>query len=580
MRTFAQRHPLLWLYLFFGYFSIVHQGLVYATGLSGWSGLRQSLLMSVIWLLPVMCWPRRIRALTAIIGLMLGATSMISLGYWLIYGQDFSQSAIFILFESNATEGGEFIRSYLRWWHPLVFIAYALPPLLLWQQMPRLTLARRQRSVVALLCSTVFMAPLISALLQNQNGQQAFYHWTHRLQPAAPWNLVIGYRKYREQLDDMQRLLSQNTQAEQLHHFTVDPTRQPDTLVLVIGESTNRNRMSLYGYPRPTTPNLDALRDELVVFKDVISPRPYTIEALQQVLSFADTQDLNAFFDQPNLLNMLKRAGYEITWITNQQTQTRRNTMLTTLSQMADHQVYLNNNLSQNASQYDGAVLEPFDQALHSRAKKQLIVVHLLGTHRSYHYRYPESFAYFNDHQGVPAWVGADMLEEYNSYDNAVRYNDFVVSRLISRLRAASDNALLVYFSDHGEEVYDQPESLFTGRNEGKPTPAMYTVPFILWSNARALRAPMQQWHRYTDRAFMSADLIHTIPDMIGIGFDELDHSRSLVSTDFTRRPRMIGLPGQQVEFDSLTRQELADTPRSAALKTLVSGAQTPAPGA
>lgn len=29
--------------------------------------------------------------------------------------------------------------------------------------------------------------------------------------------------------------------------------------MLVIGESTQRGRMSLYGYPRETTPELDAL---------------------------------------------------------------------------------------------------------------------------------------------------------------------------------------------------------------------------------------------------------------------------------------------------------------------------------
>lgn len=34
---------------------------------------------------------------------------------------------------------------------------------------------------------------------------------------------------------------------------------EPRTLVLVIGESTQRGRMSLYGYPRETTPELDAL---------------------------------------------------------------------------------------------------------------------------------------------------------------------------------------------------------------------------------------------------------------------------------------------------------------------------------
>lgn len=49
----------------------------------------------------------------------------------------------------------------------------------------------------------------------------------------------------------------------------------------MIGESTQRGRMSLYGYPRETTPELDALHKTdpgLTVFNNVVTSRPYTIE--------------------------------------------------------------------------------------------------------------------------------------------------------------------------------------------------------------------------------------------------------------------------------------------------------------
>lgn len=66
------------------------------------------------------------------------------------------------------------------------------------------------------------------------------------------------------------------------------------TLVLVIGESTTRQHMSLYGYTRPTTPKLEALRGQLTVFNEVFASRPYTIEALQQILTFADQENPNS----------------------------------------------------------------------------------------------------------------------------------------------------------------------------------------------------------------------------------------------------------------------------------------------
>ena len=107
---------------------------------------------------------------------------------------------------------------------------------------------------------------------------------------------------------------------------------KPRTLVLVIGESTQRGRMSLYGYPRETTPELDALHKtdpNLTVFNNVVTSRPYTIEILQQALTFANEKNPDMYLTQPSLMNMMKQAGYKTFWITNQQTMTARNTMLT-----------------------------------------------------------------------------------------------------------------------------------------------------------------------------------------------------------------------------------------------------------
>src|SRR5690606_27767842 len=92
------------LYLFFLYFSAVHQALVLFSGTSGITGLRQALYMSALWLIPPLLWPRCTHPYSAIVGLILWATSLVSLGYFAIYGQDFSSSVIFVIFESNPAE--------------------------------------------------------------------------------------------------------------------------------------------------------------------------------------------------------------------------------------------------------------------------------------------------------------------------------------------------------------------------------------------------------------------------------------------------------------------------------------------
>src|SRR5690606_40675256 len=74
-------------------------------------------------------------------------------GYFLIYGQEFSQSVIFILFESNVSEGSEYLAQYFAWWMVPAFLAYGLGAWLLWRKVRPVYLSRP----VALLAAAFFL---------------------------------------------------------------------------------------------------------------------------------------------------------------------------------------------------------------------------------------------------------------------------------------------------------------------------------------------------------------------------------------------------------------------------------------
>lgn len=561
-----------WMFLFFWYFSGITQLLIQLTGTSGFSGFRQAFFMSALWLAPMLLFPRRARLLAALIGVVLWACSMASLGYFFIYQQEFSQSVIFIMFESNISEAGEYATQYFAWWIVLAFIAHTALAVFLWTRVRPVYLPRGRAMVAATAIVLAIVGyPLVKQIATNDTLERAIDGFETRVEPAVPWQMIVAYRRYTQQLNNMQGMLDNVSKIPPPSNFKDSMAGQPSTLVLVIGESTNRQRMSLYGYPRKTTPELDKLRDQLDVFDNVITPRPYTIEALQQVLTFADEDNPDLYLKTPSIVSMMKQAGYKTFWITNQQTMTKRNTMLTTFSEQADEQVYLNNNRNQNARQYDGDVLEPFSKALADKAERKLIVVHLLGTHMSYQYRYPPSFDTFTDRQGVPDAVSDDQLPTYNSYDNAVRYNDFVVSSLIKDYAKTDPNGFLLYLSDHGEDVFDSAGHDTLGRNEGKPTAPMYTIPFMTWASPK-WRAT-HDWNMQGDiqRPYSSSQLIHTWADLAGLSFDELDRSRSLVSDSFKPRPLLIGDPYQRsqkalIDF-SLIKPKASTTPRSVVQK-------------
>ncbi|PYB96614.1 hypothetical protein DMX04_22695 [Pseudomonas koreensis] len=536
----------IWLFVFFWYFSGITQLLIQLTGTSGFTGFRQAFVMSALWLAPMLLFPKQTRLLAAIIGVVLWACSMASLGYFFIYQQEFSQSVIFIMFESNVSEAGEYMTQYFAWWMIPAFLAHTAFAYFLWTRL-RPVYMPRGRAMVAATAIVVAVAgyPLVKQTMRMGNFAEGFEKFETRIEPAVPWQMAVAYHRYLETLGDMQGMLDSASKIPPLKNLKDASAGQPATLVLVIGESTNRQRMSLYGYPRKTTPELDKLKDQLAVFDNVITPRPYTIEALQQVLTFADEQNPDLYLSTPSLVSVMKQAGYKTFWITNQQTMTKRNTMLTTFSEQADEQVYLNNNRNQNSAQYDGDVIEPFNKALADAAPRKLIVVHLLGTHMSYQYRYPPTFDKFKDRQGVPAGVRDDQVPTYNSYDNAVLYNDFVVSSLIKDYAKTDPNGFLLYLSDHGEDVFDSAGHGTLGRNENKPTAPMYTIPFMAWASPKWKEN--HDWHFAGDlsRPYSSSQLIHTWADLAGLSSDELDRSKSLVSDSFVSRKLLIGDPYQ-----------------------------------
>ncbi|RXJ97312.1 hypothetical protein CRV00_00295 [Malaciobacter molluscorum] len=542
--------------LFFFYFSAVYQSLCFVFNVSGFVGLRDSFYVTFLWLVPIILFQKYSKKVALFIGIVLWFASLPSLFYFFIYKQEFSQSVIYIIFESNIVESNEFLHTYFSWWMIPSIIAYSVIPYFLWKRLDNLNFIISKKLIlipIFFLISTETFAK--SYILGSSQLESSVEKQMIKMQCSTPWNIIFGYISYKKVLNDMEELLAKNSKLPPVKNLK-DLSTNVNTIVLVIGESTNRNRMSLYGYERDTTPRLNKMKDDLIVFKNVYSPRPYTIEVLQQALTFADEKNPDMYLKKVNLLNIMKQAGYETYWITNQQTQTKRNTMLTTFSKIADHQIYLNNNRRQNSSSYDEVVLKPFSEVLNDKKiKKKFIVVHLLGAHSRYDYRYPTKFAKF-DNLKVSDKLDDKQTESYNSYDNAVYYNDYVVSKLIEDVKHIKTSASLLYLSDHGEEVFDDIKKMKMGRNEYAPTNSMYTIPFIIYGNKKYREInDYKKMKTLTNRYFSSSDLIYTFSDFAKLRYDSLDLSRSVLSQDYIQRPILIGDPENKKTLRDLLKK-------------------------
>ena len=549
--------------LFFTYFSSALQLYISLSGHSNFIGLRDSIIYSLIWLIPVLFFPNHTRKIAAIYGIIVGGLSLISLAYFVIYRQEFSQSVFFIMAESNFNESNEYIQQYLSFKLIAVLVVYILVALFLWKQVKPVYVQNKTKWIVSLLIAIYALMPLaISVMVKKTSFEKAGAHLLSRMETTVPWQLMSSYIAYRSQLSNMENILNNLQSLPSLENLTDSNGETPRTLVLIIGESTTRTRMGIYGYNRNTTPMIEQFKKEnpnLSVFNDVVSSRPYTIEILEQALTFADERHPDLYLTQPSLIHLMKQAGYKTFWITNQQTMTKRNTMLTMFSKQTDKQYYMNNDRNQSARQYDDAVIQPFKEVLTDPAKKKFIVIHLLGTHMKYEFRYPKSSEYnvFQDKTGIPFNIDDDNAKVYNSYDNAISYNDYVMTTLFNTFKQSHDNGFMLYFSDHGEEVYQTPPYDVLGRNEKAPTKPMYTIPFILWQSPSWLKTHPNNYQAYVDRKFSSQDLIHTWSDLAGLSYNLYQPEKSLVNPNFKPSIRWIGDPYDKkglVDFDKLVK--------------------------
>lgn len=541
-------------YLFFAWFSVAPQLLLLATNTTGWAGPRDAILHSLTWLLLPALLPRRSWAAAfGALGIVMGVCALMKVGYFLMFQQEMSQSIFVAILESPPEESKEFMHQFFRWWMIPTGILFCAPAWWGYRRSLRTpTLTSTSRNTYIALALVLLLEPLLSKdpLLEKWDD------FTTNLATTEPWATAQNFFEYQKNLREVNNLHANMEKATQGITINSTDLTAEQTYVLVLGESTNRHRLSLYGHSRKTNPRLEEIRNELLVYDNVVANIPYTIESLSSTLTFtAPEQFQNAYYDM-NLITMMEKAGFKTFWITNQQTLTQRNTMLTAFARLAKENKFLNNNRRQNTSSYDEVVVEPFKQALTDTAPRKLIVVHLLGTHFAYKYRYPPAFAAF-DNQTPPSPLASDEQRRklYNQFDNAVLYNDHVVRELIEAYRAKNNYGFLLYFADHGEEVFDVRD--FNGRDMSKPTINMYDVPFMLWpSPSWAATRDMSALAKTIHRPSSLSLFMHGWCTLTSIQFSQCKSSDSLFSTEFVAQPRWVGIYKARQSYETLVERD------------------------
>lgn len=484
-----------------------------------------ALLWALIIALPVF-YTNFKKACLWILGTLATLLSLIELGHILLFQGRMTENSLYIIFDTNLAETNEFLRDQLG----LLTIAVVIGFLALSFSLMYL-LSKRVNQIQVIPFKKYLTLFILLPFLVILGSKK--FDFRDTLKAYAESNTlpksIVSMKRYEKeiaQVAELQELFKQHGGATKKTTFS----NSPSTHILIIGESTTKNKMGLFGYKRPTTPELDKLSPELTLFKNTYaSYPPGTLENLKKLLTFWNSENEKTHKLDTHIINIMKEVGFKTFWVSNQLMTGRHNNMTTAIARSADKTYFTN---TTDAKTFDEKLLPIVSKVLKDPAPHKFIIIHLLGTHLKYRERFPSEFEVFKTTEDIPRkpFMNDKKRQYYNDYDNAVLYNDFVVSELIKISKNLPSTSTITYLSDHGEEVYDQED--FHGHPGVKTTPNMLQIPLIMWlapkfQNQKSALGPHQ------NTPIVSDDLIHTFLDLYEIQHKHYDGQKSLLSGQF-----------------------------------------------
>ena len=376
----------------------------------------------------------------------------------------FTTDMVSIIMATNIGESKEFISTYFSF---KLVIAWVSTVLLF---IVALTQKALLNKVVVYVSDVLLAVICISAIYFEYKGTESYNPKIYGKVSAflnfqAPPNLSPYQERYR---------------------FMSKADKTPKYIVLIVGESFNKYHSSLYGYDKETNPILMKMQKDslLYVYDNVESPALNTIEAFKRIMSTYSDEccDSLEWYECPALPTIMSSCGYEMVWISNQSPTGVYDNVATRYSELCDTSIFVGSTVKGiRKKDLDQELLATLTSYNFSDDKKYFIVLHLMGSHYKFSERYPKEMSRFcyDDYDNYPIM----QREVRASYDNSVLYNDFVASEILKFLD--NKEALALYFSDHGLDIYQSSPDYFGHAlmSDSTSMTAAKQIPFMMYTS-------------------------------------------------------------------------------------------------
>lgn len=399
--------------------------------------------------------------------------------FMLEYGTIIDVNMVRNVFETDSREAGDLMTGKL-----LLFVAVlgVLPAVLLWMlpiewPRPARDFRRKLKSAIVLLpiaaASLFAFLPAVTSTFRE--------NWTLRM-TLTPSNYIGGLNKYLRNRFASAPVAAVSIADDATRIAPASGTARRQVFVIVVGETARADHWSLNGYARLTTPEL-AKVDGLVNFPNATScgtDTAYSVPCMFSGLGREDFTNAKAASRQ-NLMDVLQRTGMDVVWRENQAgCKGVCNRIPTEVLTGLKHPTFY-----ANTENFDEILIEGLAERIRSASKDMVVVMHMMGSHGpAYWKRYPAAFEAFTPICREAQFSRCELDAIINAYDNTILYSDFVLSRLIGILKAASDEGSadtgMLYVSDHGESLGENHIYLH-GMPYAFAPKAQKHVPMIVW---------------------------------------------------------------------------------------------------
>lgn len=310
-----------------------------------------------------------------------------------------------------------------------------------------------------------------------------------------------------------------------------------ENIVVVIGESSSRSHNSMYGYPIDTNPYTRAMGDSLYIFTDAIGSSISTADNMTRILTFMPDDIYGNWYDYPSIIQLYNQLGYTTSWFSNQERTSNAANSSTCIAHVADREEYVGiQSYNDWQTFYDENLMPPYREALADDSRRRLILLHLKGSHTQYDIRIPRDRHIITAEEELRhspgKWLNRAKAQMRADYDNTILYTDSLLCKMIEPLSASPKPSILVYFSDHGEHVYDNRD--YVGRDETTVDVPMWVYLNKAYTDANPEMA--QRLRRATSRRFTTANVIYLIMALSGSDYSWYDPGFDVMSDGYDTR--------------------------------------------